>query len=111
VCIDRGCDLGGLCARSWRQSWSNILNEQFLFSAHDSFKIMESIEGKLIKYNFLLKFIISPRDGHSKYLLQAPKFLPAALFINSKELLETECIAYCHSVMMYGIIFLDNVRQ
>jgi hypothetical protein len=72
---------------------------------------MESIKGKFIKYNFLLKFVISPRDDHSKYLLQAPKLLPAPLFINNKELLETECIAYCHSVTMYGIIFWDNVWQ
>jgi len=72
---------------------------------------MESTKGKFIKRNFLLKFVISPRDGHSKYLLQAPKLLPALLFTNSKELLETECIAYCHSVMMCGVIFWDNVRQ
>jgi hypothetical protein len=85
--------------------------KNFYFSAHDSFKIMESIKGKFIKYNFLLKFVISPRNGHSKYLLQAPKLPPAPLFINSKELLENEYIAYCHSVMMYDIIFWDKVQQ
>jgi len=72
---------------------------------------MESIKGKFITYNFLLKFVVSPRDGHSKYLLQVPKLLPAMLFTNSKELLETECIAYCHSVVTYGIIFWDKIRQ
>lgn len=72
---------------------------------------MDSIKGKFIKYNFLLKFVISPRDGHSKYLLQVRKLLPATPFTNSKELLETECIAYCHSAMMYGIIFWGKIRQ
>jgi hypothetical protein len=72
---------------------------------------MESIKGKFFKYNFLLYFVISPTNGHSNYLLQAQTFLPAPLFIDSKELLETEYIAYCHSVMMYGIMFWDNERQ